>query len=61
MLTPPLSCGLLPGILREIMLESGEAVERVLCIDDLLDADALYIGNSVRGLMKAELTSHLRG
>ncbi len=54
--TPPLPCGLLPGIMREVMLANGEVVERVLYIDDLLDADAIYVGNSVRGLMKAGLT-----
>ena len=53
-LTPPLSDGLLPGVLREKMLESGEAIEHVLTADDLKTAD-IYIGNALRGLMKAEL------
>jgi len=56
MLTPKLSCGLLPGILRKTMLASGEANEQILYIDDLLNADALYIGNCVRGLIQVELT-----
>ncbi len=58
--TPSLSCGLLPGILREVMLANGQAVERVLYRADLLEAGAVYIGNSVRGLMKAELTNTAR-
>ena len=55
LLTPPLSSGLLPGVLREHLLESGAAEEGVLHWDDLLRADALYLGNSLRGLMLAEL------
>lgn len=53
LLTPALSCGLLPGTLREELLASGEAVEAVLTLDDLSEADAVYLGNSVRGLLPA--------
>ncbi len=51
--TPPLELGLLPGVLRGEMLESGSAREAVLTRDDL--AGGFYIGNSVRGLMAAKL------
>ncbi|MGB2234462.1 MAG: aminotransferase class IV family protein [Candidatus Puniceispirillum sp.] len=53
--TPALSCGLLPGILRETMLQSGEAVEAVLTLDDVRYAKGLFVGNSLRGLIPAEL------
>lgn len=53
--TPPLSCGLLPGILRQVMLESGQCVEAVLSLDDLQNAQALHMGNSLRGLIPARL------
>lgn len=54
LVTPPLSCGLLPGILRAELLDSGAAVERVLTLDDLRRAEALFLGNSLRGLIPAE-------
>ena len=53
LLTPPLSSGLLPGVLRGMLLASGRAEEAVLMPDDLARADAVYVGNSVRGLVKA--------
>lgn len=56
LLTPSLKCGLLAGVLREELLKTGEAVEAVLTKQDLLECDEFYIGNSLRGLIKAELT-----
>ena len=54
--TPPLDCGVLPGIYRRYLLESqAGATERALTLDDLRQADQLYICNSVRGLRKATL------
>lgn len=47
--TPPLSCGLLPGIQREKALRELHALECVLTLDDLRNADEVRIGNSVRG------------
>lgn len=55
LLTPALSCGLLPGTLREDLLAAGEAAEAVLTPEDLASADAVYLGNSVRGLVPAHL------
>jgi para-aminobenzoate synthetase/4-amino-4-deoxychorismate lyase len=54
LLTPPLSSGLLPGTLRAELIASGKAVEQVLRLDDLETAEAIWLGNSVRGLMRAE-------
>ncbi|UWQ42443.1 aminotransferase class IV family protein [Leisingera aquaemixtae] len=53
--TPPLSCGLLPGILRQTLLEGGECVEQVLRVQDLLEAKAIHMGNSLRGLIPARI------
>jgi len=53
--TPPLSAGLLPGILRAELIETGRAVEKTLTIKDLLTADKVYLGNSLRGLIPAIL------
>lgn len=54
LLTPPLSSGLLPGTLRAELLDSGKAIEQVLTLADLEAADAIWLGNSVRGLLRAE-------
>jgi len=54
LLTPALSSGLLPGTLRAELLASKRAREAVLTLADLDGADAIYLGNSVRGLMRAK-------
>ncbi|MGX7927383.1 aminodeoxychorismate synthase component I [Tsuneonella sp. HG094] len=53
LLTPPASLGLLPGILRRSLIDSGAAHEAALTLDDL--ADGFLLGNAVRGLMAARL------
>ena len=53
-LDPPLAAGLLPGTLRAELLATGRALEAVLTRTDLDEADAVYLGNSVRGLLRAE-------
>jgi para-aminobenzoate synthetase/4-amino-4-deoxychorismate lyase len=53
LLTPPLTRGLLPGILRAEFLDSGRAVERDLRPGDL--AGGFFIGNALRGLIPAVL------
>lgn len=54
LLTPPLSCGLLPGTLRANLIATGRAQEAVLRLDDL--REDFLLGNSVRGLVRAALT-----
>ena len=53
LLTPPTSLGLLPGVLREFLIEKGRAKEAELSLDDL--ADGFQLGNAVRGLFAARL------
>lgn len=55
MYTPPLNCGLLPGTLREYLLKEGRAKEKVIHLDELGKADNIYIGNSLRGLLRVEV------
>jgi len=55
--TPSLDAGVLPGILRSRLLAEGRAVEAVLHREDLDRADAIYVGNSARGLLRALLQS----
>jgi para-aminobenzoate synthetase/4-amino-4-deoxychorismate lyase len=63
-LTPPVGCGLLGGVLRDALLAGelpgpdGLAVtEAVLDGHDLREAEALYVGNSVRGLVRVNLVA----
>ncbi len=49
--TPPLSAGLLPGVLRESLLDAGKCEERRLFPADLRRAEKVYLGNAVRGLI----------
>jgi len=55
-LTPPLSSGVLPGILRETLIENGTAREVVIDHALLHAAKTLHVGNSLRGLIPARLT-----
>ncbi len=49
LLTPALDCGLLPGVLREELLEVGAVRETELTLEDLQAADTIWLVNSVRG------------
>ncbi|UCD15700.1 MAG: aminodeoxychorismate synthase component I [Candidatus Omnitrophota bacterium] len=51
--TPALKSGLLPGVLREHLLANKEVQETTLYPQDIYEADRVYIGNSVRGLIRA--------
>lgn len=55
MQTPPLACGLLPGIRRQHLLETGQCTEAALTQADLQTAQAIHMGNSLRGLIPARL------
>jgi para-aminobenzoate synthetase/4-amino-4-deoxychorismate lyase len=53
LLTPPLPSGVLPGVLRRSILESdATAGEGVVTLEDLHGAEAVFIGNSLRGLRR---------
>jgi len=53
LVTPPLPAGLLPGVLRAELIATGRAVEGVLTLQDIAEAEQVYLGNSVRGLVPA--------
>ena len=53
--TPRLDCGLLPGVLRAELLDEGRAREAIYSPADLQSAKALFVGNSLRGLIPARL------
>lgn len=53
LLTPPLARGLLPGVLRERLIDEGRAEEADLRAEDL--EQGFFVGNAVRGLLAAKL------
>lgn len=55
--TPPVECGLLNGVLREFLLRAGKAKEKIIFLQDIIEADKVYAGNSVRGLREAVISS----
>lgn len=56
-LTPPVSSGALPGVLRAEMLaaDTPRVIEKPISRRDLEQAKAVYIGNALRGLRKVRL------
>lgn len=55
LLTPPLECGLLAGVLRGELLDRGKAREAILRPEDLHAPNTIQLGNSLRGLIPAAL------
>ena len=53
--TPPLDCGLLPGVFRSAILSRGEVKERTLRPGDLARARSLWLVNALRGWTEARL------
>jgi len=55
--TPPLGCGLLPGVMRSVMLAAPawDAVERVITREMLLRAEGIVVCNALRGPLRAYL------
>ena len=56
LLTPPVHCGLLNGIYREHLLETRPDIsEAILPVEDILEAEHVYISNAIRGLREVTL------
>lgn len=53
--TPPLNCGILPGIQRAVFMETHAVTEKALSLNDLVSADEIIITNAVRGARQAVL------
>lgn len=53
LLTPPVSLGLLPGVLRRHLIDTGRAEEAELRLEDV--EGGFLIGNALRGLLPARL------
>lgn len=57
--TPPLSCGLLPGVFRAHLLESGAIMERIIHREDLPHCSRVFLVNSVRKWIEVTLAPPL--
>lgn len=56
LVTPLLTCGLLPGVLREHLIATGQVREGIIEAAAIRSAKHLYLGNSLRGLIPVKLT-----
>lgn len=57
LLTPPISCGLLPGVMRARLLAEGRIREAIITKEGLSAADSIWLVNSVRGWVRAKLAN----
>ena len=55
LVTPPLACGLLPGVYRHILLARNRISEQIVTLGDIEQATALWFVNSVRGGVAVQL------
>ncbi|MBS1803747.1 MAG: aminodeoxychorismate synthase component I [Acidobacteria bacterium] len=54
--TPPLDCGVLPGVFRRHLLTTRKDIkETILTLNDLKAADGVYLCNAVRGLRSVSI------
>jgi para-aminobenzoate synthetase/4-amino-4-deoxychorismate lyase len=54
--TPPLTDGLLPGVLRDELIDEGTVSERSLPLADIEKVESWWLINSLRGWRRCELT-----
>lgn len=60
LLTPTATCGLLPGVFREVLLTRKRVQEETVSMDDLAHASNIWFVNSVRGAVAVRLASFER-
>ncbi|HMV45468.1 MAG TPA: aminotransferase class IV [Leptospiraceae bacterium] len=56
--TPPIDSGILNGVMREYLLMKNKLIEKTLFKRDLLEADSIYLCNSVRGIIHVNLLTN---
>jgi len=54
---PPLSCGLLPGVFRAQLLETGQVKERIVRLEELKNCTKIFLVNSVRRWQKVTVAN----
>jgi para-aminobenzoate synthetase/4-amino-4-deoxychorismate lyase len=59
-MTPPLSAGVLPGVMRARLLEDDNwnAIEHTISRADLKNAEAVCVCNALRGVLQAQVVWH---
>ncbi len=57
LLTPPLECGLLNGVLRQELLQNSTAKTAILTLQDLQNTKKIFVGNALRGMIPARLAT----
>ena len=55
LITPRRSAGALPGVLRDALIRRRWASEGAVTLETIAEADAIFVGNSLRGLRRARL------
>ena len=57
MITPPVKCGLLPGVMRDQLLNSNDYLvrEEIIKRGEISMETEIYLCNSLRGLFKVKL------
>src|SRR5690625_172927 len=56
-ITPPVSCGLLPGTYRKELVRNGSVIEQKVMVNELAQFDHLWFINSVRELIPVTLST----
>jgi para-aminobenzoate synthetase/4-amino-4-deoxychorismate lyase len=53
--TPPIEAGVLPGVMRGVLIDELGAAERTITREELERAEALMVSNALRGGVGARL------
>lgn len=53
--TPSIGCGLLDGVMRRSLLDSGKVTERIILKAELRDGEEVLLCNALRGVLRATL------
>jgi para-aminobenzoate synthetase / 4-amino-4-deoxychorismate lyase len=56
--TPPVDCGLLPGVFRAYLLEIGQVSERIIRVDKFARCAKIFLANSVRKWKEVKLAEN---
>ncbi len=54
-ITPPLDCGLLPGVFRAALLARGRVREEAITLEGMKSAKEFFLVNSLRGIIPVRL------
>jgi para-aminobenzoate synthetase/4-amino-4-deoxychorismate lyase len=56
-ITPQVSCGLLPGVMREELLARGQIVEGRIRAEELCDGEGILCFNALRGVLEVPVNT----